>query len=93
MIILFNDNIKNYDAKGDYNGETFTLNYKKKTSAVAYAEVDIATGDIGRKLALGPEVVVQLSMPKYFEYDSRNKVVWMIFVPAKKKYQFGKFTL
>lgn len=93
MMIIFNDNLKNYDEKGNYNGETFGTSYSKKISVVAYAEVDIESGDIERKLAFGPEVLNQYAVPKSFEVDMKTNQVWMIFRPGKKKFQFAKMTL
>ncbi len=93
MIIIFNDNMKNYDLKGDYNGERFVCNYGKKTSTVAYAEVDIATGEIVQKLALGTEAINQYAVPKSFEFDASTNQVWMVFRPGRKKFQFAKMVL
>lgn len=93
MMIIFNDNRKNYDLKGDYNGENVQTSYSKKTSVVAYAEVDLESGDIIRKLVFGPEVLNQYAVPKSFEVDLNTNQVWMMFRPGKKKFQFGKLAI
>lgn len=93
MIIVFNDNLKNYNPKGEYNGENISTSYSKKTSVVAYAEVDLESGEIDRKLAFGPEVLNQYAVPKSFEVDLSTNQVWMIFRPGKRKFQFGKLAL
>ena len=93
MIIIFNDNVKNYDLKGDYNGLESYIGYRKKTNVVAYAEVDIETGEIVRKLALSPEVLNQFAVPKNFEVDLNTNQVWMMFRPDIKRFQFAKLAL
>lgn len=93
MVIVFNDNIKNYDTQGMYNGETYTASYRKKSNVVAYIEMDVENGDIVRKLALSPETINQYAVPKRFEYDQNTNQVWMIFRPGIKKFQFGKLEL
>ena len=93
MVIIFNDNLKNYNPKGEYNGENYRTGYSKKTSVVAYAEVDLESGEIDRKLAFGPEVLNQYAVPKSFDVDANTNQVWMIFRPGKRKFQFGKLAI
>ncbi|MDD2983244.1 MAG: hypothetical protein PHQ74_07645 [Crocinitomicaceae bacterium] len=93
MIIMFNDHVKNYDTKGDYNGETYGVVYRKKTNVVAYLDLNVETGEYKRKLALSPETVNQYAVPKSFEYDSKTNQIWMTFRPKGKRFQFGKLEL
>jgi hypothetical protein len=93
LIVMFNDHFENYDASGNYTTERNYVKFSKKTNVVAYTEIDLETGRSLRKLALSPETKNQYAVPKMFQYDAKTKLVWMVFQPDRKNFQFASLEL
>jgi len=51
VVVLFNDNMKNYDESGDFIADSKTIqgaSYRKKTNCVARVELNLETGEMTR---------------------------------------------
>lgn len=93
MYILFNDNINNYTASGDFkqlgkDNPLYGASFRKKTNVVAKVELDLKTGEYTRKAFTERNQVDALAIPKLFNVDYKNEQMLMIFRIGKKE-RFG----
>jgi len=94
MVMLFNDNLKNYDESGQVlkdaeNGKNlYIFGSQKKNNCVARVEVDLATGDVQRSMFFGRNETEAVAIPKLFNVDYVNKEMLMVFRFGKKE-KFG----
>ncbi len=92
MILVFNDHAGNYNEAGLYNGNDYEVNYRKGTNVIAMVELNVATGEVDRRIATHSSMNNLYAVPKDFQVDYVNKEVLMLFL-FDKKTQFGKVDL
>lgn len=91
MVILFNDNLKNYDESGQVLDDAesgkmlYGASYRKKTNCVARVEVDLATGETQRRTFFGRNEAEAIAIPKLFCTDYVNKEMLMVLRIGKKE--------
>lgn len=92
MVVLFNDNLKNYDEAGDFIvpiGEyVSSASYRKKTNCVARVEMDLESGDFTRKTFFGRGEAEAIAIPKLFNVDYNAHEMLMVLRMGKKE-KFG----
>lgn len=88
MVILFNDNLKNYDESGKWNANVFAMSYRKKSNTVAKVEVNLLDGYIDRSTFFDRSETNALAVPKLFETDYKNQQMLMLLIIGRKE-KFG----
>lgn len=88
LVILFNDNLNNYDEKGVWNNNVYTASFRKKTNTVAKVEVNLNDGSIERNTFFDRLETSALAVPKLFETDYKNKQM-LIYLIINRKEKFG----
>jgi hypothetical protein len=90
IVVMFNDNTKNYDESGNFVGEKTIqyASYRKKTNTVARVELDLATGEMTRRTFFGRGEAEAFAVPKLFYTDYNNHEMLM-FLRYGKKEKFG----
>lgn len=85
MVLFFNDNLKNYDAKGNWNQSVFQTSYSKRTNTVARVEVDLKSGEVERKTFFERSDTKGLAVPKLFQTDYKNRQLILLLIFGKKE--------
>lgn len=85
MVILFNDNLKNYDESGRWNFSVYPASYRKRTNTVAKVEINLIDGSIERSTFFDRSETNALAVPKLFETDYRNHQMLMLLIFGKKE--------
>jgi flagellar basal body rod protein FlgG len=88
LVILFNDNLKNYSESGNFiddNNRFYPTSYRKKTNCVAKVEVDLASGDIERSTYFDRKETKAFAVPKKFCVDYNKKEMLMVLLYGKKE--------
>lgn len=88
MVVLFNDNLKNYDERGQWNNNVYASSYRKKTNTVAKVEISLLDGSMERSTFFDRSETEALAVPKLFETDYRNQQMLMLLIYGKKE-KFG----
>jgi len=90
LCFIFNDNVKNYDEKGDFiDGEkTYSANFGKKKNVVAIVEINLEDGELTRKTFFDRKEITALAVPKMFHTDFRTNEMLLYAVYGKKE-KFG----
>lgn len=90
LVVLFNDNARNYDDVGNYiaGNNPSAASYSKRSNCVARVELDLATGQSERRLFFGREEAEAIAVPKLFLTDYKNKQMLIVLQIAKKE-KFG----
>ncbi len=90
LCLIFNDNIKNYNEKGQFLDldYLYTANFGKRKNAVGFVEVDLNTGEIKRKTLFNAKEIAALIVPKLFVTDYISKQLTLYAVYGKKE-KFG----
>lgn len=88
MVILFNDNLKNYDEFGRWNSHVVSMSYRKKTNTVAKVEVDLLDGTVDRSTFFDRSQTDALAVPKLFETDYKNQQMLILLIIGRKE-KFG----
>lgn len=96
MVILFNDNLKNYDDAGDYivpmGDYVYAASYRKKTNCVARVELDLESGNFTRKTFFGRNEAEAFAVPKLFNVDyNTNEMLMLLRIGKKEKFGLVKF--
>lgn len=96
MVILFNDNLNNYDDSGDFiipvGERVAAASYRKKSNCVARVEIDLESGDINRKTFFGRNEAEAIAIPKLFNVDYINNEMLMVLrIGKKEKFGLVKF--
>ncbi|MGV3630254.1 MAG: hypothetical protein ACO1O6_03570 [Bacteroidota bacterium] len=90
LVILFNDNLKNYDESGkfvDDNNRFHAASYRKKTNTVAKVEIDLASGDVERQTYFDRKETKAYAVPKKFSVDyNKNEMLMVLLYGKKEKY-------
>lgn len=85
MVLFFNDNLKNYDAAGNWNNSVYQTSYSKRTNTVARVEVDLKSGDVERKTFFDRSETKALAVPKLFQTDYKNRQMILLLIFGKKE--------
>jgi hypothetical protein len=90
LSFIFNDNVKNYNEKGEYidSDRPYPANFSKKKNVVAYVELDLSNGSISRKTFFDRNEISALAVPKLFQVDYTNKEMLLYSVIGRKE-KFG----
>jgi len=90
LCFIFNDNVRNYDDKGNYLNEDkiYPANFGKKKNVVAIVEISLENGDIIRKTFFDRQEITALAVPKLFKIDYRTNEMLLYAVYGKKE-RFG----
>ena len=91
IVILFNDNLKNYDVNGNFviTGKgILPVNYRVGKNCVARVELDVNTGEGARKTFFTRAEEEAMAVPKLFKADYANKEM-LIVLETRKKEKFG----
>lgn len=90
LCFIFNDNVKNYDEKGNFikSDRTYPANFGKKKNVVAIVELDLEDGDLKRKTFFDRKEITALAVPKKFHIDYGTKEMLLYAVYGKKE-RFG----
>lgn len=94
LVVLFNDNARNYDEFGNYaaGNNPSGASYTKRSNCVARVELDLATGESERRLFFGREEAEAIAVPKLFLTDYKNKQMLMVLrIGKKEKYGLINF--
>lgn len=90
LIILFNDNLKNYSENGkfiDDNNRFYPTSYRKKTNTVAKVEIDLQSGEIERSTYFDRKETKAYAVPKKFSVNyNRNEMLMVLVYGKKEKY-------
>jgi hypothetical protein len=93
--ILFNDNLKNYDAEGNFitnSEQIYPTSYRKKTNTVALVEINIMDGNFSRKTMFNREETKAYAVPKKFSVDyKKNEMLMLLLYGRKEKYGILSF--
>lgn len=85
LVILFNDNLKNYDERGQWNGYVEAASYRKKTNTVAKVEIGLQDGFMERSTFFDRSETNALAVPKLFETDYRNQQMLILLIYGRKE--------
>ena len=93
LVVLFNDNLKNYDETGNFlypekGKDIVNASYRKKTNCVARVEIDLKTGEESRRTFFNRSEAEAIAVPKLFHTDYNNKEMLMVLRIGKKE-KFG----
>jgi hypothetical protein len=90
LCFIFNDNVKNYDEKGNFikSDRTYPANFGKKKNVVAIVELDLEDGNLKRKTFFDRKEITALAVPKKFHIDYGTKEMLLYAVYGKKE-RFG----
>lgn len=80
LCFLFNDNIRNYAEDGLFNKEgerVYALNLSVRRNVAATSEIDIQNGNVLRKTLFTRKDIKSLIVPKMFELDQKNKLLFL----------------
>lgn len=90
LCLIFNDNINNYDEKGNFlnSDYIYTANFSKRKNAVGFVEVDLNTGEVKRKSLFNAKDISAIIVPKLFVTDYNSKQLTLYAVYGKKE-KFG----
>jgi len=97
MVVLFNDNIRNYDDNGQFldltqGRDIASASFRKKTNCVAKVELDLQTGASTRENFFNRSQEGGIAIPKLFRTNYRNREMIMVLLVGKKeKYGLLKF--
>lgn len=97
LVLLFNDNLKNYDEGGnfiepDQYRDIEYAGYRKKTNCVAKVELDLATGVTTRSTFFGRAEAEAIAIPKLFYTDyTKNEMLMVLRMNKKEKFGLLKF--
>lgn len=93
LVVLFNDNLKNYDDVGNFlpfssSHSLQSARFSKRTNCVARVELDLATGEMNRRTFFGRSEAEAIAIPKLFYTDYNNHEMLMV-LRMRKKEKFG----
>jgi|GEM_PF-3951640 len=91
LYLMFNDNLQNYSASGDYTGAynpyNFTFNANKYCTALI--DFDITTGQYTRRPLFDKNDADNLFVPRLFEQDELYKTILLTF-NKRSRYRFAQ---
>ena len=87
LCFIFNDNVKNYDESGKFNGgdKIYPANFGKKKNVVAIVELDLEDGTISRKTFFDRKEITAIAVPKLFKIDYNTREMLLYAVYGKKE--------
>ena len=93
LVILFNDNLKNYDDNGKFldlvqGRQIEYASYRKKTNCVAKVELALESGEATRETFFNRNEAEAIAVPKLFNTDYNNHEMLMVLRIGKKE-KFG----
>jgi hypothetical protein len=90
LVMMFNDNLKNYDEAGDFiaTDDVEYASYRKKTNCVARVELALESGEMERKTFFGRGEAEAIAVPKLFVTDYKNNQM-LIVLQIMKKEKYG----
>lgn len=90
LCFIFNDNVKNYDTKGEFvaGDKIYPANFGKKKNVVALVEINLEDGELSRKTFFDRQEITAVAVPKKFHVDyERNEM--LLYAVYGKKERFG----
>jgi hypothetical protein len=91
VVIMFNDNLKNYDENGKWNNNTLGSSFRKKTNCVSQTVINIKSGEIERKSMFARAETGAIAVPKLFKTNYNNNEMLVYLIMGKKE-KFGLIT-
>lgn len=88
MTLFFNDNLKNYDEAGNWNGKTRNVGRNKKTNTIAKVEIDLESGDMTRVSFFDRQETEAYAIPKLFQINYETREILMTLEKSSKE-KFG----
>jgi hypothetical protein len=93
LYLLFNDNLNNYSASGDYlnNQQPYNFTFNVNKFCTALVEVNLQTGNYQRRTLFTKSDVENLFVPKIFERDDAYQTNVLTF-NRRNRFRFANVT-